>query len=1552
MSKVLGLDLGTNSIGWALLDLRDEENKLEGKGVLIFSEGVKKEKGQEKSKAAERTGFRSARRIKFRRKIRKYQTLLVLAKHDMCPLTIEEVKEWRKSNFKKYPAKPEFLEWLRTDEEQNINPYYYRDKASREKISKYNLGRALYHIAQRRGFLSNRLDQSDDNLIKSKKDEIQDIINNTSLNKVDLIDAIEAIFETYEFKEKKKKDCTNATEEKLWSIRKYILNVIENKIKGKDYSKNEDVRKEIDRYINKPENLGAVQGNISELNTAISEANCKTLGQYFWKLYQQDRNDAKNKIRNNYTSREDHYLHEFEVICKTQGLDSINEAKKDPSERYSGIVKELYKAIFYQRPLKSQKGLIGKCSLEPNRVRCTVSRPEYELFRMYSFINTIKLKEPTAEKFRFLNSEERESIKSKFFRKSKPTFTFIDIKKTLGEDNKYNYKDNSTVSGCPTVSALISVFGDDWENIIYENYTDKIIRNLKNDKSEEVKSKEDVTADVWHVLSTFTSDEKLVDFAKNKLQLSQKDAEKFSKIHLKKDYASLSLYAIKKILPYLEKGLLYSHAVFMANMDKIIKPERWENNEDRELIEKEVGEIINNHQEENKMLFAVNSALKICFDNHQTYSKEAETGYKDDVEKQLKKEFGEKTWDNKPNKEALFSEAFDIFIQHLKERKHPAIKRIDEKVMEFLSDNDLLIPNTFNKLYHPSDIEKFRSVKLKDKDGNVIKIDGKEAIGLGSPDVGSIKNPMAMKALHQLKKLINTLILEGQIDENTKVNIELSRQLNDANKRKAIEKWQNDRKELFQEYEKKIKELYKIETGNELKEVTNEDIEKFTYALEQRKDKKLVSKEDVMKYVLWEEQNHICIYTGKTISLSSFLGANPQFDIEHTLPRSRSWDNSQMNKTLCDKTYNQQTKKERMPIELSEKDYSEILPRIQHWKDKYEALANEIEKKKRSTRGATDKEQKDKLIQQRHYLQMEYNYWKGKYDRFVMKEIKEGFKNSQAVDIGIISKYATAYLKSVFKKVYSVKGEMVSEYRKAWGLHDTFKDKWGRTQYQPKDRSNHIHHCIDAVTIACMNKNKYDKLAHAWGLEDKGEFDKAKKELENEKPWDTFTQDVRNLENEVFIVHQNKDVLPIQTKKKFRKRGKAQPKVIYKKDENGKYVFDTNGKKIVEKYIYKKDDLGNLIPVKGKKLNTDLIKDKKEGEDYFKIESENGTKFYEYLKDKENKIVYQKDYMIEQGDGTRGSLHKLNYIGVIAKPELENGKPKTENGAFILQKDDEGKVSKFYVKRNPVTKDFSESDVKKIVDEGIKRRIEKHGLKNVKTPDGFILLPAEKKGLNGSEKDLKEMLIKKIRLFEKDKPIEIKKQNEINLQTEKALRKKHKHHFYAQNDENYSMAIYEGFDKKGKPKRDFELVNNIDAGEYYKLSNKSHRENHDLVPNPHLKSSLPLKYILKKGMMVLMYDKDPDEIWELSDNQKLGRLYEITQLDVEKYAEIKLLHHQEAREKKEITKFMGLKTGMKGGKNLDNYRKFPWIKIGYTTFDCIVENIDFKILPTGKIEKI
>ncbi|MEI6866655.1 type II CRISPR RNA-guided endonuclease Cas9 [Flavicella sp.] len=1440
MTKTLGLDLGTNSIGWALI----EDKKLDDKGVLIFSEGVKKENGIEKSKTAERTAFRSSRRLKFRRKIRKYQTLLVLAKYNLCPLTVEEVEEWRKSNFKNYPTKPEFLNWLKTDEALNINPYYFRDKASKVKINNYDLGRAFYHIAQRRGFLSNRLDQSDKGVIEKIQPELSAKINEAE-NLIQVHSSVNEYYEQFDIIDKKTKDL-NAGENELKKLYNSFLKIYKEKISTKE------VKQKLLERLYKKENLGAVKKGISDLDEAILNSKCKTLGQYFWRIYNEDRNNVDNKIRNKYTSREDHYLKEFEIICTAQNLAGIDYSKKDANQRYNGFVKELYKAIFYQRPLKSQKGLVGKCSLEASRTRCASSRPEFEEFRMYSFINNIKIKTSDNENYRLLNSEERTKIINSFYRKSKPTFAFEDLKKILGVNHLYNYKDKSTISGCPTIANLINVFGKEYKNIIFENYTDKNITDRKTNKTTRFKTPNEVIADIWHVLSTYTSDEKLKDFALEKLKTDTKTAEKFAKIHLKKEYASLSLYAINKILPYLKIGLLYPHAVFMANMDKIVSPEKWNNKDDRALIEKEIGHIITNHQEENKIFFVINSLLSNCYDrdNNFNYSKEAENIFKEDLEKSLKKEFGIKNWESKKNKEALFSTAFNTFISHLKVRDRIISKRVDEKIMAFLSDNQLIKPNLTDHLYHPSDIDKFSSIIIKDKNNT-------EFIGLGSPEVGSIKNPMAMKALHQLKKLINTLIIEEKIDKNTKINIELSRQLNDANKRKAIEKWQNDKKELYKIYADKIKELYpKENNGQTIDNLSDADIEKFAYLLEQREDGKIVSKEDILKYTLWEEQNHVCIYTGKTISLSDFLGGNPKYDIEHTLPRSRSWDNSQLNKTLCESKFNRSIKGNKTPFELQINE--RILPRIKHWKVRYENLSNEIEKIIRQSRNASDKEQKDRLIQKRHYLKMEHDYWKGKYIRFTMEEIKDGFKNSQAVDIGIISKYARAYLKSVFHKVYSVKGEMVAEYRKAWGLHDTFTDNFGRTQYLPKDRSNHIHHCIDAITIASMDKGKYDKLAHAWGLEDKGEYQKAKKELAKEKPWNTFTEDVRNLKNEVFIVHQNKDVLPTQTKRKFRKKGIIQ-------------------------------------------------------------------------KDKSGRIIYLK------GDTARGSLHLGTFYGAIEKDK---------NG--VIKKDTIDNIIPNYVVRKALT-NLKKSDIVNIVDINIRLIVEQAAKDKL-----IIFNDTGAKIIEEGIWQNKEKLIplKKVRIYVPSVSKNSILQDFKKHSTPFLSKKEYKQQFHVKNENNYCMAIYEGLNEKGKLKRDFELVNNIDAAEYYKLSSKSHRINYDLVPKLHSKSNLPLKYILKKGMMVLMYNETPSEVWELSNKKKINILYKI--IGFEGDGRIQFRHQNTAMQQssknsdeKTIVKYMKDNNLKNSVINFNN--PTPWLRLSINKSNILVNSFDFRINQTGKI---
>ena len=112
----------------------------------------------------------------------------------MCPLSLEEVEEWRKSGFKEYPLNPEFLKWLRTDEDENINPYVFRDRASKQKVSLYELGRALYHIAQRRGFLSNRLDQSAEGILEEHCPQINSLIEDCNSNTEILIELKDYFF--------------------------------------------------------------------------------------------------------------------------------------------------------------------------------------------------------------------------------------------------------------------------------------------------------------------------------------------------------------------------------------------------------------------------------------------------------------------------------------------------------------------------------------------------------------------------------------------------------------------------------------------------------------------------------------------------------------------------------------------------------------------------------------------------------------------------------------------------------------------------------------------------------------------------------------------------------------------------------------------------------------------------------------------------------------------------------------------------------------------------------------------------------------------------------------------------------------------------------------------------------------------------------------------------------------------------------------------------------------------------------------------------------------
>lgn len=382
-----------------------------------------------------------------------------------------------------------------------------------------------------------------------------------------------------------------------------------------------------------------------------------------------------------------------------------------------------------------------------------------------------------------------------------------------------------------------------------------------------------------------------------------------------------------------------------------------------------------------------------------------------------------------------------------------------------------------------------------DKYPRVLRTNDHGVYQLGSPRIDSVRNPMAMRSIFRLRKLINRLLEEGKIDPETEIHIEFARELNDANKRHAIAEFAKINQKKNDEARKKIIDIM----GEEYN----------------------VKDDDILKCILWEEQGHICLYTGRQIAIPDFVGTSQKFDIEHTIPRSVGGDSTRMNLTLCDSRFNRDVKKTKLPAELPNHD--EIMARINDWREKYESLDEQIRKLRGKSKGATTKKLKDDIIYNRHLLELQRNYWRGKYLRFTMEIVPEGFSRRQGTDIGVISKYARLYLKSLFKHVYTVNGIATSDFRKIWGVQDV---------YGKKERVNHVHHCIDAIVIACIGLDEYNNLGAYYHDEENHEWYGMSKAY-FKKPWSTFVEDLKNVQDEILVYHYTPDNMPKQGRRKI-----------------------------------------------------------------------------------------------------------------------------------------------------------------------------------------------------------------------------------------------------------------------------------------------------------------------------------------------------------------------------------------------------------------------------------
>jgi CRISPR-associated endonuclease Csn1 len=1282
--KILGLDLGTNSIGWAIRNANLSENQIEKFGVITFEKGVGEGKTGEYSFAAERTTNRSLRRRYQAHKYKLWSTLETLIKQDYCPLSISDLDGWRKYKKGKgriYPLDAlEFNSWIKLDFDGDgkpdyTSPYQLRLQLISEKLDftkaecRYKLGRALYHIAQHRAFKSSKKvpegeEISSDDLIGAEKKRAQFIEDLLFKHGVTTVGAAFAM------------------EEKA-GIR---------------------IRQNLHQHV------------------------------------------VRKQLQQ-----------EVKQIFEFQSLSFVELFGKEINKS----------SIFWQRPLRSQKGTIGKCTLEPSKYRCPVSHPNFEAFRGWSFLNTIeyRVKDDKESRWHKIPLELRKLLyEEKFFRISKPDFDFFEIRKRIEEKNQHNkwelnYKDNTNVSACPVSARLQDIFGDDWEKLNVNTYC--------NADKKVGKGYYDIE-DVWHVLFSFDDEDQVRGFASQKLSLSGKEEEKFVHLWYKMPvaYGMLSLNAINKILAFLRKGFIYTEAVLLAKMPQMLGADFWSKNE--EHIIGYIGQVIEINRKEKKKLATANGLIAKykALENNLKFA-ERDFNYllqQDDlkeIEEACKESYGLHSWQETPEDERKIilsdvEKSYQSFFSDAT-RGFKKLPHLLDTVKGILADTFEIDEKKLDSLYHPSQIEIYPPAKEK-----YYEEYNKHLRLLESPKTGAFKNPMAMRTLYELRKLINYLLITEQIDEETRIVVELARDLNDSNMRWAIETYQRRRQEENKEFANAISELANNYSGTKADPNSDSDVDKFRLWFEQLNDEDVndgkseyskhewsntrsqvykqvsAAKEMIEKYRLWKQQQGQCIYTGRMIGISDLFSEN-NIDFEHTLPRSISFDNSHANLTVCDFVYNRTVKKNAIPTALPNYDkdytvngrhYTAIKPRLKKWEQKVEELRQHIEFWRRKSKGAATKEQKDKAIRQRHLWQLELNYWQNKLSRFTMTEVKTGFKNSQLVDTQLISKYAFHFLKTAFYKVEVQKGTNTAQFRKIFGIQH--KDV-------VKDRSRHSHHAKDAAVLtlipAAARREEILKKAY--------EYEEATFKQYTEAPYKGFRQSfVEKIEDVVLINNIQKDQALTPGKRRVRIRGK----IVYLKDEAGNKT---------EKWA--------------------------------------------------------------QGDSIRGQLHLDTFYGKIklVKRDAAGSPLKEEDGTWMYTEKNEGFA---FVVRKEINKDLK---VDGIVDPYIKglfiQQMNGRSLDKTLKDDGAIWM------LNKNGERIHAM--RHVRTFANDvtEPLAVKRQ--LN-----ASGAEHKRYYWAKNGENYAYVLYQGI-IKNKIERSFVLINLYDASVMKQLNSDKLEVEKEIVFN-------------------------------------------------------------------------------------------------------------------------
>lgn len=632
MKRILGLDLGTTSIGFASITEGedDQDSSVDTVGVrvnpLTTDEQTNFEKGKPISVNADRTLKRGMRRNLDRYQLRRDNLIQVL---------------------KEYHIISEETKLAEDGKDTTHSTYALRASAATEQIPLEAFARVLLAINKKRGYKSSRKAKNEDEghiidgmvvakrlyeenvtpgqlayrLLKEGHKYLPDFYRSDLNAEMDKVWGFQKQFFpnilTDEFRKHLEGKGQRATSAAFWS--KYGFNTAENKGSREEKKlqayqwradavsqqlKKEEVAyviTEINNDINKSSGyLGAISDRSKELFF-----NKQTVGQ---NLYQQIRENPHTRLKGQVFYRQD-YLDEFETIWETQAAfypQLTNELK----EEIRDIV------IFYQRKLKSQKGLISFCEFESKEVEvekngrktkkriglrvAPKSSPLFQEFKIWQVLNHLQFRNKTTKEVFVLDLEAKQQL-----------FVELNIKgnmlvtqaiKLLGYKSKEWEANYHTLEGNRTNKALYDAYlkilelegydedllklgGRDDIDVSKLEGSAPLIRNMVRsifevlgidtailDFDAELEGKafeQQASYQLWHLLYSYEEDdsasgnERLYSLLKTKFRFKREHAQVLANVAFSDDYGSLSSKAMRKIYPLI-KELSYDKACLQA----------------------------------------------------------------------------------------------------------------------------------------------------------------------------------------------------------------------------------------------------------------------------------------------------------------------------------------------------------------------------------------------------------------------------------------------------------------------------------------------------------------------------------------------------------------------------------------------------------------------------------------------------------------------------------------------------------------------------------------------------------------------------------------------------------------------------------------------------------------------------------------------------------------------------------------------------------------------------------------------------------------------------